>query len=151
MTGRIRRAGIGAVREDEARESDQARRGLAAIALEVVQARHRIVVEIEDPGIDQVDQRLPRQAELDDGVVERRRHGIGPHIAPRLALQGVAPPLQADLADDRLAHGLANAGDLEVEGIEREEMRPLVGRREEARPVAIRIGVAHEGFAMGEV
>src|SRR6478735_3450225 len=88
---------------------------------------------------------------LDEGVVERGRDRIGPHVAPRLALQGIAPPLQTDLADKRLAHGFADAGDFEVEGIKRVKIQTLVRRREEACPVSIRIGFTHEGFAMREV
>src|SRR5262245_47528024 len=42
-------AWIVALREDHPCEPDEARRGLAAIALEIVQTRHRIVVEIEKP------------------------------------------------------------------------------------------------------
>ena len=71
---------------------------------------------------------------LHDGVVERGGDGIGPHVSPRLALQRVAPPLQPDLAGHALAHGIAHARDLEIEGIEREEETAASRQARKASP-----------------
>ncbi len=127
--------GIGGARipagQHDRGEADQARRRLAAIALEVVQGRDRIVVEVEHPCVDEVDERLPRQTEGHDRVVQSRRDRVGAHVAARLALQRVAPPLQPDLAEHGLANGIAHAGDLEAEGVKGEEIWALVGRGEQ--------------------
>src|SRR3546814_5252217 len=55
-------------------------------------------------------------------------------VDPRQAL---APPLQADLPDHRLAHHLRRLRHLVVEGVEREEILALGLRREEARQIAV--------------
>ena len=86
MAGRRRAAGLGPVAQDEAAEADEGRGGLAAIALEVVHPGHRVVVEVEDPGIDEVDEGLAPELALDDGVVQGGGHGVGLDVAAGLAL-----------------------------------------------------------------
>src|ERR1043166_105370 len=63
------------------------------------------------------------------------------------AFHRLAPPLKTNFAHHRLAHRFANAGDLIVEGVEREEMWPEGRRREQGREVAVGIVPPHRGFA----
>src|SRR3546814_18516468 len=62
-------------------------------------------------------------------------------------VQALAPPLQADAADHRLAHHLRRLGHLMVEGIEREEVLALGFRRKEARQVAVAVVPLDPGAA----
>ena len=64
-----------------------------------------------------------------------------PPCSPRSAR---LPPLQPDLAERRLADLGANPGDFDGEGMEREEVRPRLGRREEVGQVAVRIAGADD-------
>ena len=123
--------------EDHRRHLDQRRSSLAAIALEPGAAGHGIVVEVEDAGIEIVVERLFRQAVAAD----RRQQGLGERMACALAPgNGVAPPLQADLARQRLAHAVTHRCDLGVECIERKQRGPLVLGRIEHRKVAVAVG-----------
>ena len=149
MAGGARAARLGAVADHEARQPEQRRGGLAAIALQVVHPGHRILVEVEHPGIDQVDEGLPPEAVHPDRLLQGGRNRVGAHVAPRLALEGVAPPLQADLAGHRVRGRLAHPRDGQAEGVEREEMRAGGGRREQGRVVAVRVAGPHEILAMG--
>ena len=71
--------------------------------------------------------------------IERGRH----RVAAAIAVQDrIAPPLQADLAERRLADRVADARDLGVEGVQREEMRARRLRREEVGEVAVAVGAS---------
>ena len=91
-----------------------------------------------------VPERLARQAAALDGREQRRRHRMPCPGAGILRRDDVAPPLQADLARQRLADAVANARDLGVEGIEGEEVGPPVLRREEGGKLAVPVGGPHE-------
>ena len=69
---------------------------------------------------------------------DRRRQGFSHGMARRVAgiktFNRIMPPSEPDLAQRRLAHRLADARDLDVEGIERQKMRPqMSGAKREAR------------------
>ena len=71
-------------------------------------------------GVDDRDEHIRGQAVS----ARRRAHGIGDGIAGcRVGRcpQRVAPPLQADVAERRLAHGARDAGDLAVERRQRQQ------------------------------
>ena len=119
VAGDLGRAGILAAGKHDRGELDQRGRRVAGIAFEVVQARHRVVVEIEDARLEEIVEGAERQPELGDRFGERARD----RMAAAIATERVAPPLQADLAERRLAHAVADARDLGVEGVEREEVR----------------------------
>ena len=96
--------------EHDRRQLDDRRRRLAAITFEVASRRHRVVVEIEDPRIEIVLERLARQAV----AIDRLEQGFGDRMpcpgACVLRRDHVAPPLQADFAGQRLADAVAYAG-----------------------------------------
>jgi hypothetical protein len=83
-----------------------------------------------------------------DSFEQRQRHRIGARLAG--AVDDVVPILQPHLARQRLANLALHARDLRVECIEREEISPRLGGREQAREISILIGLAHQIFAMGE-
>ena len=150
MAGGVGGAGVAALVEDQAREADHGRGGLTGIALEIGERRHRVVVEVEGAGVDEVDEGLPGQPEAHDRVVEGGGDGIAADVAARLALQRVAPPLQPYLAEGGFRDAVADARDLEAEGVEREQERALAARREQGGEEAVRVAGPHESFAVGE-
>ena len=66
------------------------------------------------------------------------------------AADGVVPPLQPQLACQRLANFYADTGDLCVERVEGEQTPAPVGAREQRREEAVLVGRANHIFAMGE-
>ena len=65
-------------------------------------------------------------------VLPRHRAGIG-------GVDDLAPPLQANLAKHRLGHDLSHAGDLVVEGKQREEGAAPLGRGKQHGLVAVAV------------
>ena len=59
-------------------------------------------------------------------------------------LQDLAPPLQADAAQHRLAHRLGDARDLVVEGDQREQRLAAADRREQGGKIAVVVGRTRE-------
>ncbi len=144
-----RAAGIAAIGQDDRGQPHQRARGLAGIALEVAQRRHRVVIEVEDARLDQPRQRRDRQAIARDRVEQRGGDGVPLRLAAGLPFEQVAPPLHPDFARQRLADEGADAGDLEAEGIERKQRRALRFGRIEAGDVAVVVLLAHQRGAMG--
>ena len=72
------------------------------------------------------------------------RDRIALDAAMASARQHVGPPLQADLAGQGLADLVADADDLDIEGIEREQRAALLRRHEQGRGIADEIVAAHE-------
>ena len=102
------------------------------IGLEVGEPRHRIVVEIEAAGFDQVvSARHGEPMAFDHRREQRGRDRIGGGLFGPLAVDHFAPPLQADFAGQRLARHLAHARHLDVEGIERMQRGAMFRRREQ--------------------
>lgn len=143
---RCRLLGMGRI-ENEARELDQRRGSLARIALKRGTAFHRIVVEIEDAGIDHVLQHGNRQLVSLDA--RKQRFGQGITLAARAAriAKNVTPPLKTDFSRQRLAGDVPDAGDLRVEGIESRQRAALVRRRQQAGKVTIAVAVAQRRHA----
>src|SRR6516225_5905598 len=69
-------------------------------------------------------------------------------LARASAGQCVVPPLQPDLAGERLVGDLRDPGNLEVEGIERMKMRPAGRRCKQGRNKTILVGRPHQRFAV---
>src|SRR5581483_2518567 len=66
------------------------------------------------------------------------------------AVERLAPPLQAYLAGDGLAGGVAHARDLGIEGIQREQRGAEFGRREQGGEETILVRLAHQPPALCE-
>ena len=79
------------------------------------------------------------RAKVRDGLDQGGRD----RMAAAAGGQRVAPPLQADFAEHRIADRVADARDLGVEGVEREEMLARRRRREQVGEVAVAIELAH--------
>jgi hypothetical protein len=69
---------------------------------------------------------------------------MGLDVATRRIFQRLGPPLQADFAGHRVGDHVANAHDLDVEGIKGVEMRALVCWREQARKPAVAIMLVYQ-------
>ena len=136
--------------ENAGRELDERRRGGARIVVEIGQPAHRIVVEIEAARRDQAGQQLGRQPVARHRREQGRRHRVGLDVAGGFAGDRIAPPLQPDLAGQRLVNDLAHPRDLDIEGIERIERAAMLGRSEQGGEKAILVGRAHQRLAMGE-
>src|SRR5665213_2932433 len=109
------------------------------------EAGGRIGVEIALARVDQPVERITAQPAPADHLGNR----LGDVVPPRLAagkrrLNRLAPPLQADLPEHRLAHALAHAGDLIVEGVKREQRLAVPGRREQRGLEAVPVVLAHK-------
>jgi len=110
----------------------------------------RIALEV---ALARIDQRIERGA-VDSGGAHRlaeRTGNLMRDILPRLELvERVAPPLQPHLPDQRFAHHLTDLGQLDIEGIEREQMLAHRRRRENHGQEAIVIVQAHLLGAVGQ-
>jgi len=140
VAGDLRRAGIATAGKDHRRKLEKKRRGLAGITLQIVQARHRVVIEVEAAGLDDGVEGLTRETKGFDGSHERPADGM----AGAIAMNGVAPELQTDLAKPRLAHDIAQPGDFDIEGVERQKMLPCRFGREQIREIAVAVVVPND-------
>src|SRR5262249_32390861 len=93
----------GAAVENARGELEQGCGGLLAEGLERRECVDRLGVEVARAGVDQVLQRRAWQRTADDRIQERGRDRIGVHLAMLSPGKRVAPPLQPDLAGERLA------------------------------------------------
>src|SRR5579883_878988 len=107
------------------------------------------MIEIEGAGLEQIVERADRQMEFLDRVAERGGDRRAERLFAAGAADRLAPPLQANLAGRGLAHDVRQPGDFVREGVEREKMRPRLGRREETGEPAVAIVFASQGLAMG--
>ena len=73
---------------------------------------------------------------------------MGLRIAPRLAFERIAPPLEAHFAGQRIGNDLAHPGDLQVEGIERRKVQALVGGSEQVGEPAVAVARADQFVAV---
>src|SRR3546814_14100817 len=78
-------------------------------------------------------------------AVQRQYHRMLARPARRDALPVLAPPLQANLPDHRLADGFACTGDFGIEGIKGQQRRAARIRCEQGSPLAVRILAADLG------
>ena len=70
-------------------------------------------------------------------MLARRHAGIG-------GAQHLAPPLQADLTQHRLADGLTHPRDFVIEGVKREKRLVPLGRRKQRGLVAVAVVAPHQ-------
>ena len=98
--------------------------------------------------VDEGDQPPRIETVARDARAQGGRDRMRRRLAVALALEHLAPPLQADLARHRLARHLAHAADFDGEGIERGERIAFVRRREQRREIAVAVVLAHQRRAM---
>ena len=144
MIGRLRRR-----RRDPRGEREQRRRGLVDIAFQRRHGRHRIVVEIELVLVDQPRQRLDRQAEFAD-----RQQQFGRDRIALDAAMAVRPPACRSTIAAAFRPAAAGSpgrarGNLDIEGVDRQQRAALAGRHEQRRGVAGKIVAAHQIGAEG--
>ena len=94
--------------------------------------------------LDQARQRLDRQAEIADHLQQFGRDRIALDFAMARAFQHVGPPLQPDFARQRLAHLVAHARYLDIEGVNGQQRAALDRGQEQRRGVAGKIMRAHQ-------
>jgi len=87
------------------------------VGFEIGERVHRLVVQIEPAGIDKGQQSPPIEPVLCGRCEQRCRDWMTLRLAAGLNAQNIAPPLQPDLAGQRLLHHLANTCDFEVERV----------------------------------
>ena len=127
------------------REQDERRPGRLGIGFERAEAGRRLRPKIRLARVDEPVEMGPGEA----AGANRRRQGLD-HLVPahRPALvdrgNAVAPPLQAHLAEHRLAHHFAGARDLGVEGIERQQRVARLGGREQRGQEPVAVARPHE-------
>src|SRR5947209_1169615 len=66
-----------------------------------------------------------------------------------MTCEHVGPPLQADFARQGLAHLVADADDLDIEGVERQQRATLGSRCEQRRGITRKVVAANEIGAEG--
>ena len=142
----------GLLSRDRGAEREQRSGGVVDVALQRRHGRHRIVVEIELMLVDEPRQPFDRQAAAPDCMPEFGRDRIALDTAMTLAGEHVRPPLQADFAGQRLAHLIADAGNLDVEGINRKQRAALAGGHEQGGRIARKIVAPHQlGAELGRL
>ena len=135
---------VGPAPGDPGAERKQRRRGIVDIAFQRRHGRHRIVVEIELMLVDQARQPLDRQVPVLDHKPQLGRNRIALDAAMAGAREHVGPPLQAHFAGQRLAHLLAHAGNLDIEGIQCQQRAAQAGRHEQGGCVTGKIVGPHQ-------
>jgi len=110
---------------------DEPRRGRFGIFLQGIEAGQRLLDKVLLPRIDQPVKMSSRQTVCPDRSGQRFDDGVAAH---RPALEGggdiLAPPLQSNLAEHRLADRFAHPGNLVVERVKREQRFASPGRGE---------------------
>jgi hypothetical protein len=130
-------------------KAEQGRRGAPKIVFQGRHRLHRIVIKVEAMRLDHALERFARQGVLFDGAEQFGRDRVAGGLPVRGPGQKIAPPLQADFAGERLADVLADAGDLEIERVQRQQRPAQFRLDEQRRGVAFEIAAAHEARAMG--
>ncbi len=158
MSGERTRSRVPPLGEHDRGELRQRAIRLAGRPLQVRQGRVWVVVEFETPRLDGANEGRERKMP----ALRRRPHPVEHRVARRRlrrsGRQTILPPLQADLAEHRLAHGVADARRLPSECREREQGRAGGRRREQRGEVAIpvegargvSVGVGGHGHAAGD-
>ena len=131
--------GCALLAQDLESQQSQVGRGRLDVAFERRQVFRRRRYEVGFAGVDQPVEAGAGQAGARHRPVQRLDHGVAARAAVVDAVQALAPPLETDPAEHVLAHNLGGLGDLEVEGVEREEILAPLRRRQQARQVAVAV------------
>ena len=109
------------------------------IGLERAPVGHDPGRDIEATGLDQALDALRRKGAAPLNVAQGIGHGMTGALTSPRARQSLAPPLQADGAELGLGHLLGDAGELDIEGVERKKIGAGLARREQSGKGAIGI------------
>src|SRR4029450_2342080 len=75
---------------------------------------------------------------------------MGREFPSARAAQHIAPPLQPDLSRERLVSGLADAGDFQIERVERKQRGPMLGGSKQGGEKTVLIRDPDQPLAMGK-
>src|ERR1700704_5650641 len=130
------------------REFDQRGKGIAHIGFEVVETNQGLAIDIMTARLDQRLEQVLRQCVTAPRIAKSRSNRMAGGLLGSPPLYDIAPPLQAYLAGQRLAHTCAYVRNFQVEGIERIKRLPPISRREQAGEVTVLVAVEHQIFAI---
>jgi Urate oxidase N-terminal len=124
------------------REETKAPGGCLGIGDEGRQVSRRLRRHVPFARVEQAVEKVARETASPDGSGQDL-HDLMPPLAASVDFRNdVAPPLQADETHHRLADQLADPCDLDIEGMEGEQVAATVGRREQGRQIAVAIEAA---------
>src|SRR5581483_2946402 len=104
------------------------------VSLKVAEFGEGFVEEVALAAVDQPIKRRPAKVIAADRLGQRGRYFVPPGRAAVIrGLDDLAPPLQADLPEHRLAHALAHPRDFVIESVERKEALAPIGACEQRR------------------
>ena len=127
------------------RQTEERAGGLAEIIVERRGVGHDLHRHIEAPRVDQACEAIARQRVAPDGAADGVGDRVPSGFAGSGAIERIAPPLQANFAELRLAHLLGGAGKLDIEGVKGKERLARRPRREQRARIAVRIPIARDG------
>jgi hypothetical protein len=125
-------------------ELEQRACGLGEIVVERRSVGHDSHRHIEMPCVDQIGKALARQATLPNRTSEGIGHRVTRRFGGASLVERIAPPLQSDLAKLRLTQSLADAGELDIEGVEGKQGLAAGAGREQRARIAVRISIADD-------
>ena len=126
----------------EFRQRTSCARGVALQRREIGRA---VLLQVRLPRLQQRIERRAVERARADRLRQRHRHLVAPGgLAGIGRVENLAPPLQPDAAQHRLAHRLGGARDLMVEGDQRKQRLAPVGGREHGREVTVVVGSPRE-------
>ena len=135
--------------ERPAGELDQGNGGLHDVFLERVQVVERPVAKIGRATVEDRVKAGTLQPPGSDRFGERREDRVVAHRTLIDPVDRVAPPLQPDLAQQRLRYDFRGLGGLQVEGVEGEQRVPLAAGGEQRGKVALAVETADFCRAVG--
>jgi hypothetical protein len=100
---------------------------------------------LQNPGIDHGAKKRRRQRRRMHHPGKSLRHLVrSGHVPRRDLVDRIGPELQPHLGDQRFRRHVGNSGDLEVEGIKREQTRALIRGAGHRREKPVRVAAAHQ-------
>ena len=150
MTGEVADLGLAALGENPRRQEDEVRGCPVRVGLKIGERSHRLVVEIESARTDQGCELLHWQPVMRRRTQQCRRDRMGCGFAGPASANRIGPPLQANFACNGLMNELADAGNFDIEGVERVKRGANRGRREQGCQEAVLVGLAQEPLAITE-
>ena len=133
------------------RQGHERGRGARGVAFEGREIDRRRLLEVLLARLDEAVEVRAREALALDEVGKWQRHRMAPRLARIDCLDRLAPPLEANASQQRLARHFARLRHLQIEGIEREKPLAPLARGKERRQEAVGIITPHLGGTVGEL